>query len=65
MKIALAGSMIFLDKMNEIKTQLEKMGHFVYAPSFTQEEIETGANTFMDYVDARGGVEKVLPDNDI
>lgn len=57
--------MIFLDRINKIKTTLEKMGHYVYAPSFTKEEIETGANTFMDYVNARGGVEKVLPDNDI
>lgn len=57
--------MIFLDKINEIKTKLEEMGHYVYAPSFTKKEIETGANTFMDYVDAHGGVEKVLPDNEI
>lgn len=57
--------MIFLEKMNDIKSQLEAMGYDVVAPTLTQEEIETGADTFMDYVDAQGGVEKVLPDNDI
>lgn len=51
--------------MNDIKSQLEDLGHEVIAPTLTQEEIETGAGTFMDYVDVQGGVEKVLPDNDI
>ncbi len=57
--------MIFMEEMNEIKSKLESFGHEVVAPKLTQEEIETGADTFMDYVDAQGGVEKVLPDNDI
>ncbi len=65
MKITLVGSMIFLEKMNEIKSQLEAFGYDVVAPELTQEEIETGADTFMDYIDSRGGVEKVLPDNEI
>lgn len=65
MKVVLVGSMIFFDKMNEIKAQLENMGHEVVAPTFTEEEIATGANTFMDYVDSQGGIEKVLPENDI
>ena len=57
--------MIFLDKMNDIKSKLEALGYDVVAPTLTQEEIETGADTFMNYVDAEGGVGKVLPDNDI
>jgi len=65
MKITLVGSMIFLEKMNDVKSQLEAKGYDVVAPTLAQEEIETGANTFMDYVDAQGGVEKILPDNDI
>jgi hypothetical protein len=65
MKIALAGSMSFMDKMNEIKVTLESFGHTVKAPTLTEEEIKTGADIFMDYVDTQGGVEKVLPDNDI
>jgi hypothetical protein len=65
MKITLAGSMIFLDRMNDIKTQLEGFGHSAHAPAFTEEELKTGSNTFMDYIKVQGGVEKVLPDNDI
>lgn len=65
MKITLIGSMIFMGKMNEIKLKLEILGHSVVAPALTQEEIETGVDTFMNYVDTQGGVEKVLPDNDI
>lgn len=57
--------MIFLDRMNNIKIKLESFGHSVVAPTLTEKEIETGADTFMDYVNAEGGVEKVLPDNDI
>lgn len=65
MKIVLAGSMVFLDRIQDIKRQLESAGHSVHAPEFTAEELASGSNTFMDYVDANGGVEKVLPDNDI
>lgn len=57
--------MVFLDKMHEIKTVLESSGHAVYAPSFTDEEIKSGATTFMDYVEQQGGLEKILPNNDI
>lgn len=65
MKITLIGSMIFMGKMNEIKSTLETFGHSVVSPALTQEEVKTGVDTFMDYVDAQGGVEKVLPDNAI
>lgn len=65
MKIALVGSMIFLDKIGEIKNQLEMLGHTVHAPEFTEEEIKTGANTFADYVDQNGGIENILPSNEI
>ena len=54
-----------MEKMNEIKSRLETFGHSVISPALTQEEIETGADTFMDYVNAEGGVDKVLPDKDI
>lgn len=65
MKIVLVGSMIFLDQINGIKSQLENLGHVVTAPTLTQEEIETGADTFMDYIESQGGIEKVLPNNEI
>lgn len=57
--------MIFFDKMNTIKAELETCGHNVVAPAFTEEEIATGANTFMDYIVSQGGLEKVLPDDPI
>lgn len=65
MKIALVGSMIFLDRIQEIKKQLETVGHVVFAPEFTEEELASGADTFMDYIEMNGGLEKVLPDNEI
>ncbi len=65
MKIVLVGSMIFLDKMNSIKSQLENFGHEVTAPTLTEEEIETGANTFKDYLVSQGGLENVFPNNEI
>ena len=65
MKIALVGSMVFLDRINEIKGKLEAMGHICFAPEFTEEEVASGANTFMDYVDAHGGVAQVPPEHEI
>jgi hypothetical protein len=65
MKIALVGSMVFLDRINKIKSDLEKMGHICFAPEFTEEELASGADTFMDYVESHGGVEKVAPEHEI
>ena len=63
--ITLFGSMIFLEKMKTVASTLESYGYTVTCPGFTQEELDSGATTFMDYVDSLGGVEKVLPDNPI
>ena len=57
--------MVFFEKMQEIKRELESKGHHVVAPVFSKEEIATGADTFMDYVNEQGGVDKVLPDDAI
>lgn len=57
--------MIFLDRMNSIKSQLENFGHEVTAPTLTEEEIETGANTFKDYLVSQGGLKNVFPNNEI
>jgi hypothetical protein len=63
--IVIIGSMIFMDKMNEVKERVMQLGFDVIAPSLTQEEIEIGADTFMDYVDSQGGLEKCQPENPI
>ena len=65
MKIVLAGSMIFLDKMSDIKAELESVGHEVVMPALTEEELATGKDTFTDYLNSQGGVEKVSPENNI
>lgn len=65
MKIVLAGSMIFLDKMSAIKSELESMGHGVVIPTLTEEELATGKDTFTEYLHSVGGVENIAPDNDI
>jgi hypothetical protein len=65
MKIVLAGSMVFLERMSAIKVELESMGHSVVMPSLTEDEIATGKDTFTEYLHSVGGIENVLPDNDI
>jgi hypothetical protein len=65
MKIVLAGSMIFLDKMSDIKAELEHAGHSVVMPALTEEELATGKDTFTEYLHSVGGVENILPDNAI
>ena len=63
--ITLCGSMIFMDKMRKIANELEASGYSVTCPELTEEEIATGSNTFMDYVNSLGGIEKVLPDDPV
>jgi hypothetical protein len=63
--ITLCGSMIFLDKMRVIASELEAIGYSVTCPELTEEEIATGSNTFMGYIDSLGGVSKVLPSDPI
>lgn len=65
MKIALVGSMSFLSRIEEVGEKLKNMGHEVELPKFTQEEIDSGANTFMEYVDSRGGVSAIAPEHEI
>lgn len=65
MKIVLAGSMVFLDKMGDIKKELERVGHSVVMPALTEEEVVTGKDTFTEYLHSVGGIENILPDNNI
>ena len=57
--------MIFMDKMEYVAKNLENAGFTTTYPRLTEEEIKTGANTFMDHVDTLGGLEKVLPEDPI
>ncbi len=57
--------MIFLDKMTEIKNELESMKHGVIMPALTEEEKATGLGAFTEYLKSQGGIEKVTPGDDI
>ncbi len=63
--ITLCGSMIFESKMREIANELEAEGFSVTCPHLTEEEKQSGAATFMDHIDSLGGVEKIMPENEV
>ena len=50
-KITICGSMVFFEKMIELKSKLEKMGYLVYIPESFQ---ETGAINYYEYSQEEG-----------
>ena len=63
--IVICGSMIFLDKLNNIRDNLKLIGHKVVSPKLSKEEVKSGAKTFEDLVSEKGGIKKVLVNDKI
>ncbi|MCA9388399.1 hypothetical protein KC644_01390 [Candidatus Berkelbacteria bacterium] len=60
MKITICGSMVFVDQMNLLKADLEKIGHEVISP-----QVISGGVPFRRLVENRGGIAKLDKDDPI
>ncbi len=57
--IVICGSMIFLEKLDKVRDELKTKGYNVISPKLSKQEVDSGAKTFEDLIDERGGMEKV------